>query len=510
MLEQSWGEGYVVDVDYTTGFYRELTPALLRFVTLLGGVQAAGPDAPFVYHELGCGNGYTTALLAAANPGGRFFGVDFNPTHINNARKLASDGGVGNASFVEKSFGELLEADLPEAEFIALHGVWSWVSEENRRQIVEFVRRKLKPGGIFYVSYNSLPGLSQVAPLQRLLFDHSNLGGGERMERVRRSLDFARRLEKAGADYFRVNPLAKARLASLDKHDPHYVAHEYYNSHWLPFYHADVARDLAGAKLAYAGSAILMDNFEQFSLKPETAKLAAETGDRTMAETVKDFARNQVFRKDVFTRGAPRAEPRELETMLGRTRFALARPRSSCALSRKTPAGDISLHEDAHAPVLEALARGPATFDERARAKETAKLDRVRLRQSVFGLAAFGNVLPALPADGEDARRAAAARFNRAMLAQPPAGQKNTVLASPVIGSGVALNFLDRIFVHAPLDERGAVDYARKAVAAKGMRLVKEGKPVESDAEAGAVIEERARFFLAELLPFLRGLGVIE
>jgi hypothetical protein len=55
MQEQSWADGYVVDVDYTHGFYRELTPALLRFVTLLGGVHAVDPREPFVYYELGCG-----------------------------------------------------------------------------------------------------------------------------------------------------------------------------------------------------------------------------------------------------------------------------------------------------------------------------------------------------------------------------------------------------------------------------------------------------------------------
>ena len=61
------------------------------------------------------------------------------------------------------------------------------------------------------------------------------------------------------------------------------------------------------------------------------------------------------------------------------------------------------MQAEAYAPVLDALARAPMTFDELARAPECAKLDRVRLRQAVFGMAALGNIVPALPATGEDA-----------------------------------------------------------------------------------------------------------
>jgi hypothetical protein len=32
-------------------------------------------------------------------------------------------------------------------DYIALHGVWSWVSPENRGHIVRFAARYLKPGG---------------------------------------------------------------------------------------------------------------------------------------------------------------------------------------------------------------------------------------------------------------------------------------------------------------------------------------------------------------------------
>jgi SAM-dependent methyltransferase len=506
VADPSWSEGYVVDLDYTRGYFRELSPAHLRFVTLLGGIDMP-ETAPYTYYELGCGNGYSTALHAAANPQGNFCGLDFNPTHIHNARALARDAGIGNVRFLEKSFAELLDEDLEEADFITLHGVWSWIGNEHRQQILEFIRRKLKPGGLVYVSYNCLPGLAPVAPLQRLLNEHASLGAGDRIAKVRRSMEFAARLQKADARFFALNPLVSTRLADMGRHDPHYLAHEYYNANWSPFYHVDVARELAGAKLAYAGSATLIDNFEQFVLKPELAKIVAEIPDRALSETVKDFARNQVFRRDVYTRGAPKAAPLQLEETLAGTRFSLIRPRSACRLQGSTPAGEVTLQAEAYAPVLDALNRAPMTFAELSGALECSKLDRGRLRQAVFGMAALGNVLPALPAEGEDARRESTERFNQAVLGAPVTEAVDTYLASPVLGAGVAVNLIDRIFLGASKGEGEAIARAHAAVATGGLKLRKAGQLLESDADIEAHIQDRARFFFAEFLPFLRLLG---
>jgi SAM-dependent methyltransferase len=510
VAEPSWSEGYVVDLDYTRGYFRELSPTQLRFVALLAGLEAPGAEEPFNYCELGCGNGYSTALHATANPLGRFVGVDFNPTHIRTAQKLGQDAGLDNAHFLEKSFAELLEEKVEDADFVVLHGVWSWVGDEPREQLLEFMRRRLKPAGMVYLSYNCLPGLAQVAPLQRLLNEHASLGAGDRIEKVRRSMEFAAGLQKAGARFFTVNPLAGARLADMGRHDPHYLAHEYYNANWSPFYHADVARELAGAKLAYAGSAALLDNFEQFVLTPELAKIVAGIPDRSLAETIKDFARNQGFRRDVYTRGAPKATASLLEATLARTRFALIRPRSACRLRVPTPAGEVTLQAEAYVPVLDALARTPMTFDELARAPECTRLDRVRLRQAVFGMAAFGNVLPGLPATGEDARRERTDRFNRAILSQPVAGSADTVLASPVLGAGLHVNLIDRLFLGAPRDEAQAIAAASAAIAARKLRLRKGTQTLESAADIAAHVKDRAQFFFADFLPFLRLLRVVD
>ncbi len=508
MAEPSWAEGYVVDVGYTHGYYRELAPATLRFAALLGGLRATEAGRPFTYYELGCGNGRSTALHAACNPHGRFFGIDFNPLHVRNAREIAQGAGLANAQFLEHSFAELQGLELPEADFVALHGVYSWVSAENRQHIVDFIRRRLAPGGLVYLSYNCLPGLAQVTPLQRLLTAQGEAGAGALPARVKHAIEFAHRLEAAGADYFRGNPLAAQRLKAMDAQNPSYVAHEYFNASWNPMYHADVARELAEAKLSYAASATMVDNFDQFVLRPEQAKLLAEAADRTMAETIRDYARNRVFRRDVFARGAPEADGPAREALLGATRFALARPRSLCRLDANLPAGKVTLQSEVYGPVLDALAQSPATFDELARAPQAAAIERARLRQVLFGLVAFGHVAPAMPAGGEAERRAASERYNDAVLAGAVQATDGAMLASPVLGSGVPAGYLDLLLLAARRSEAEAVEHACEAIASAGKKLFRSGKPIEGESAVREAVAARAKDFFSQVLPFMRYAGV--
>lgn len=510
MSEPSWADGYVVDIGYTHGYFGELAPAALHFVSLLDGSRALDPGAPFTYYELGCGNGHSTALHAAANPAGRFYGIDFNPAHIRNARDLADEAGIDNVLFLEKSFAELLESELPEADVVTMHGVHSWISAENRYQVVEFLRRKLKPGGLFFISYNCLPGQVQVAPLQRLMREHASLGAGPLAERIQAALDFARRFDQAGADYFQSSPIARLRLGKLDGMDPNYLAHEYFNANWAPAYHADVTRELAAAKLAYIGSAVIMDNFNQFVLKPEVAKALVGIKDRTLFETLKDYARNQTFRRDVFARGATKENAAELEAWLDRTRFALQRPRALCKLTGQTPVGEITLQAEVYAPVLDALARMPMQFDELSRAAETAQLNRVQLRQAVFGLAALGHVTTALMARDEAARRISTDRYNAAALARARVSTSDAVLASPVLGCGVKINFVDVLLLSEAQDDSDAFEQLLATLPRLGQHFQKDGKPLDNPIEIRARLAERKQVFLGDLRPFLKLVGIVD
>ena len=118
-----WDDGYVTDVAYTSNFYREITPAWLAMTSLLLGHRPPDLAKPFTYADLGCGNGFTTLVVAATCPHADVWGFDFNPAHVEFANDLAARAGLTNVRFVETSFADLEAHARRDAAGLRLHGV---------------------------------------------------------------------------------------------------------------------------------------------------------------------------------------------------------------------------------------------------------------------------------------------------------------------------------------------------------------------------------------------------
>lgn len=71
----SWNAGYVADIGYTAGFYRETAPGHMAFAALATGRSPGRALRPQRVLELGFGQGFGLALLAAANPDVAFEGL---------------------------------------------------------------------------------------------------------------------------------------------------------------------------------------------------------------------------------------------------------------------------------------------------------------------------------------------------------------------------------------------------------------------------------------------------
>lgn len=195
---QDWNDGYVTDVGYTFGYYGELNPVRTRLALLNAGVA---PPTVRTACELGFGQGVSVSVHGAASDV-EWHGTDFNPTQAGFARMLAADDARA-ARLHDAAFEEFCNrTDLPDFDFISLHGIWSWISDANRAVIASFIRRKLKVGGALYISYNTQPGWAAIAPLRDLLIGyHETLAapGMPSAKRIEASLDFADRLLGSGA-----------------------------------------------------------------------------------------------------------------------------------------------------------------------------------------------------------------------------------------------------------------------------------------------------------------------
>ena len=220
-----WTSGYVAELEYAQGVYREMAPAMLRLNLLLKQADASSlSNSPLRYAELGCGHGLTATMIAASHPGAEVHATDFNPAHVAGARKLAAQANLKNIQLYEHSFAAFLATDLAPFDVVALHGVYSWISAENRALIRDFLYARLKPGGVCYISYNVLPGWAPAMPMRKLMIE---LGEGSKAQqmaaRIDGALDFLGQMQKANAGYFKANPVAATRLEAMQKHSRNYL-----------------------------------------------------------------------------------------------------------------------------------------------------------------------------------------------------------------------------------------------------------------------------------------------
>jgi SAM-dependent methyltransferase len=225
----------------------EQAPAHLDLACLLRGIEPPrAPGESFRYCELGCGVGETALTIAAANAQAEVWAFDFNPAHITRGSGLAKAAGLTNAHIEEASFEELARGayrDLGRFDYIALHGVWAWVSAANRAHIVQFIDRHLKPGGLVYVTYNALPGWTSAMPLQRLVSMFADVASERSDCRIVTALDKVAAFAKAGAGMLPAEMLERLGK-EREKGNVAYLSHEYLNAHWSPCYQVDVAREM--------------------------------------------------------------------------------------------------------------------------------------------------------------------------------------------------------------------------------------------------------------------------
>lgn len=504
-----WTSGYVTDIDYTAGFYPDLTPAHLAFALLAQDCDAPDIEGEFNYCELGCGQGMSSNLMAAAYPKGSFWANDFNPSHIAAARKFASAAGSKNMQFFDSSFAEFCEADLPQFDFICLHGVWTWVSRENRQAILRLIRNRLKVGGVVYVSYNALPGWAALQPLQRLLADHAATSTDPIESRIQRAVAFADKLRNAGARYFEANQIALARLDSIKESSPNYLAHEYLVNDFAPAYHADVVREFSEAKLAFVAPADIRHHVDAMNFDPAQQEFLGGIAEPAQRETMRDFILARRFRQDIFVRGLSPLDAHEAKSRWLDTRFVLKMKRGAVPSVVVGPVGEITLHPEVYAPLLDTLATGPKSIAQLLSVAPLQAIGQDRLRQALTVLVGMEAVAPCLRG-GDDAERIARTRALNA-LSLERAQRKGTSawLASPVTGSGAAIAGVLQSFLHAHLlGRKDVAEYVWEILRARGVRLKKDDKELESPEENLAELRGNAARFSEETLPVFRNLGI--
>ncbi len=506
-----WTAGYVADIGYTYGYYTELNPLRLRLAFLNAGLV---PPATANACELGFGQGVSTNLHAAAAPVA-WSGTDFNPAQASFAQEMAAASKSG-ALLSDEGFAEFCtRPDLPDFDYIGLHGIWSWISDENRHVIVDFIRRKLRVGGVLYVSYNTQPGWAAMVPMRDLLTEHARVMGADGagiVSRIDAALGFADQLLATNPLYTRANPQIAERLKKIKEQNRHYVAHEYFNRDWQPMSVARMGDWLEPAKLGWACSANYLDAIDLVNLTAEQQKLLADIPDPMFRQSVRDFCVNQQFRKDYWVKGLRRLSPLEQAEQLRAERVMLVQPRAGVSLKVNGALGEATLQEAVYGPILDQLAEHkPMSLGQLEQALKPG-INFAQILQAVMILTATGVLMPVQEEDAIREARKRTDRLNSYIIAKARGAADLTHLASPVTGGGIAVGRFQQLFLLArsqgnkqPADWAG---FVWNILAMQGQRLVKDGKPIDSADDNIAELTTQANSFAEGILPILKALRI--
>ncbi len=342
---------------------------------------------------------------------------------------------------------------------IALHGIWTWVSDENRAILVDIVRRKLAIGGLLYVSYNCTPGWAAAMPLRHLMTIQSEMAGSDEkgiVGRIEGALAFVQKVADSGGEYFGANPAVVEKFNALKNQNRNYLAHEYFNRDWHPMPFSQVAEMFSAAKVNFAASADLLNHTDALNLTQKGQQLLAEINHPILRDSVRDYLVNTQFRKDIFVKGARSMALIEQIGRLGLQGFVLTTPPAEIALTIPCTIGEVVLEDALYKPLIDLLAENgyaSKTINEMCVSPLLPARRFVELIEAVMILTGLGHVHPTQNAEAVKSARPHCDALNSYIIRRALYGNTIGVLASPLIGAGVAVDRFEQLFLLARQNE---------------------------------------------------------
>ena len=296
---------YVSGIDYQQAFFPQMQIPYAELILTLAGYKTPRIQN---YCELGFGLG-TTLVTNAATNSVKCWGTDFNSNHVAIAVSMAEaiEDDSATKRICNQDFKTFCSDEtLPTFEFIALHGVWSWISVENQVCIKDFVKRKLAPGGILYISYNMAAGSSFMLPIKNLLygvFEHGTDNSSDVTTRITAAVTKVGEVIEESPQFKENNRAAIERFDVIRKKSPNYIAHELLNKDWQLVDFSELHRDFSSCGLLFGTSSEPVDTIDSVNFSAEQMSVLGKVPTIPQAEELKDFFLSRTFRQDYWLRG---------------------------------------------------------------------------------------------------------------------------------------------------------------------------------------------------------------
>lgn len=505
-----WSSGYNVDIGYTYGFYKELSPSWMNYVANVQGYVSPSGDK-LRYLELGCGYGFGLILLAAVHPDYEFLGIDFNPVHVAHGRKLAKQSGLTNIKFEEADFVKVAKewpAEWGTFDYVVAHGIYTWLDSHVRDALVTTIEHATSPGSLVYLSYNTMPGWLSSLPVQHLLRLWQRTEKLESVAAIRNGTKRLKGLLDAKSAMTVALPRMQRRLEDMDSKEINYLVHEYLHDGWKPVWFNEMMEALSKAKLDYVGTASVGNLVVEKILPKSWMELLSQFDDPIIRQVMIDVLVNQNFRKDIFARGACKLWDFEKQQKLLAMPFVFMYVPENNEFKFNLSLGKVDGQAEIYSAYVNALMGGQKTV------RELLDLTGRSLNETIEAMTMLmheGYVALYQPISNRKAAKA----LNRTIIENSENGAPYTFLISPETGSIFSTTNTNLIMAYVLLreprinDPKSLGEILVKRLSALGKSLAKDGKPLQTQDERLQQATTLADAFLNKTWVTWKKLGVI-
>ena len=282
-------------VPYPSFSFPVTRPANLYTVGSLFGVGAPDFRTARVL-ELGCASGGNLIPLAFQYPDGHYTGIDISERQIEAATETVAELELKNIDFITCPFAGM--PSLEKFDYIICHGVYSWVDNEVRNQVLDICRDNLVENGLAVISYNTLPGWNMVRSLRETMMYHAKLID-DPVEKVAQAVELLRFIRDNNAEGSAYRAVIDSELEVLTAQSISYITHDHLETENSQFYFHEFATALGEHGLQYVGDSSLADMYVDNLPKDAAEKLKTVT-DILRQEQYMDFLRNRRFRSSII------------------------------------------------------------------------------------------------------------------------------------------------------------------------------------------------------------------
>ena len=504
--------GYFTSEPYSIGYYSGLNPLNATLINRLSGYKNGQIKTAC---ELGFGNGLSLCMNAVTSDT-VWYGNDLMHEHVDFAQDLLERSGVENHLFAE-SFAQFCPREtLPEFDFIALHGVWSWIDKHDRATIVDFIHRKLKPNGILYISYNCLPGQANLKPFRHIFAEYYKSECAQQSNKVvavSKALDNVIKLIEIDSRFFKESTQTKDHVLRLKNRGFSYLAHEYLNDSWEPMYFNQVESDLSDADLVFLSPSHFIDKIPALAFNKEQEIFLSKTDSTVERQLAIDYITNRQFRREYWVKSKEIVNKEtNLADFSDDTCFVQTVSDSSVKLSIKADSGTFALSPEIYGPFLACFSdyKSPS-FGLLVSVMGGHNVSRAQVGEAVGIFLACGYI-SVLNLEITSRARDNSYRLNEYLLQRSRSNSDIAFFASPNIGGGMYIPRTHQLFLSELLNKKSEdnmINRVKTLVTLNRETLIKRDGTAVNEDDVQEELRRQYVEFLKEYLPRYRSLGIL-